>query len=176
MIRFGYFLFLLMSAPALATDYIIRVETTGYVDAVVEENSPEPEERSLRTIETLCRLDEPFRARMTVSNETMTLSGVLRKSDIPDTDFYVEITHSHQVRDRESAPVGSPVNRKPVYMTSATMRLALIEGVSLKHGGLLSSSTTATDERSKPLTKKSKMFCIVTVEEYDPNLTKVKSP
>lgn len=163
-IRFGYFLFLLMSAPALATDYIIRVETTGYVNEVVEENSPEPKERSLRTTETICRIGQPFRARMTVGNETTTLSGVLRKSDDPESDFSVEVKHSHIVA------LSATVRHGTVWNT----KVAVVQRESLKTATLISTTDTTAEGPTQKRT--SKISFAVTVEEYDPNLTKEKLP
>lgn len=97
MTRSTCLLILLATTPGLAADYIIRVETTGYVDAELKPDSPDPEDDTLRTVETLCRIGQPFLARMKVGNETTTLKGVLRNSDDPKSDFSVGVTYSHIV-------------------------------------------------------------------------------
>lgn len=166
MIRLTYLLILLVTTPALATDYIVRVETTGYVDAEIKPDSVEPEERSLRTIETLCRIGQPFRARIIVGNETTTLSGIVKESDLPESDFRVDLKHSHVVDTGLTVPAAHGMEQKILNINSSNTTVAVVQGKPLKLGGLLASSTDTTEAGTR--TTRSVIFYTITVEEHDP--------
>lgn len=169
------FSLLLLCGPpvdAIDSDYLLRVEHVGYKDAVVPENGGEPADVSLRTIETVCRLDQPFLARATVGPATTTISGVLRKADEGEYDFKVDLASSQVVDTGVTVPVAAGVEQKILDVTSSQSIVAVREGVAFEGGGVITRSAEQTADSPKPRTTMSKLYMIVTIEKHRPNSTR----
>ena len=71
----------LQDKPKIASgdEYLLRVDTVGYVDQPAAAN--DPEETTLRSIEVLAIPNAPFRAKVQLGKETMTFSGKLEPSE-----------------------------------------------------------------------------------------------
>jgi hypothetical protein len=65
-----------IAPTAKAEDYVVRIDTLGYHDAPTSE--VEPPERILRSIELVCRPDQPAQCQVTIGKETLSLRATLR--------------------------------------------------------------------------------------------------
>jgi len=151
------------------TEYLVRAESIGYENAVVPENGGEPKEASLRTIETVCRLDQPFLARAIVGPATTSIRGVLRKADDGEHDFTIDLECSHVVNSGTSVAVAPGVREQVPDVTSARSTVSLREGSPFEIGGVTTRSTDKTADSPKPRTAMSKLVVRITVEKYRPD-------
>ena len=81
------------TANASAEDYLLRLETTGYVDRPLAE--VDPQEVVLRSIEVVARPGSPFRAKVIMGKETLTFAGKLHPAK--DGAFRVEMRYEYSI-------------------------------------------------------------------------------
>jgi len=79
------------SATIRGDDYLLRIDTMGYVDRSDEI----PKEILLHSIEIVVRPQSPFRCKVVVCAETLVVAGKL--SPVDHGDFNVQIRFAHSV-------------------------------------------------------------------------------
>ena len=67
------------AAATNADDYLLRVDTIGYVDEPASEKPPK--EVVLSSVEVVARPESAFRTRVTTGRQTLVLAGNLRRGD-----------------------------------------------------------------------------------------------
>ncbi len=77
----------------LAEEYIVRLETVGYVDRPMSEEASE--EVTLRSIEVVARVGAAFHGKVAVRKETLRLTGELRPAS--DGRFTVEFRYEYKI-------------------------------------------------------------------------------
>lgn len=112
-----------------ADDYLLRVDTIGYVDEPASGEAPK--ETVLRSIEVLTRPKSAFHTKVTSGRQTLVMSGNLRRDD--DGGFVVHVRYAHSVDTGNTVPTEGG-GREPVLDKTAaqtTVTVALGESVNL---------------------------------------------
>lgn len=107
------FLAVLGSGTAIADDYLVRVETIGFVN---EPDVADHQENVLRSIETVARPGASFHNRVTIGGQTITLSGELHMAE--GGGYRVIVRHQFSIDTGLTIP-GADAARKPVVDSSS---------------------------------------------------------
>ncbi len=120
------------STAAVADDYLLRLDTNGYVHAAASDK--EPTEAILRSIEVITRPESEFHSRVKIGNESLTLAGKLFPA--ADGSFTVHVTYIH------SLDTGTVVQREDgsrqslPETTTVETKIMITDGDSITIGGL----------------------------------------
>jgi hypothetical protein len=143
---------------AAAADYLLRIESTKYIDSTAPGTTPKKGESHGTDI--VCRPDQPARCVSRFDNKTITLDAVIRLAK--DDLVTVRVDYCYSVDNGETVPDGKGGVRKhpDVQQTITTVSGHLNQTIEL--GGL------AESWREGSITICSTNVVRVTVQEYKP--------
>jgi len=147
------------AAATNADDYLLRVDTIGYVDEPASEKAPK--ETVLRSIEVVARPESAFHSKVTTGPQTLVMAGNLRRDD--DGGFVVQIRYAHSVDTGNTVPTEDG-GREPVPGKTAaqtTVKVALGDSVTL---GRFETEEGAPGKRRL----KSKAMYVLVLTKYEP--------
>ena len=143
----------LCAAATNADDYLLRLDTIGYVDKPVSEK--DSKETILRSIEVVARPQSAFHCKVNMGTQTLTLAGKLRPAD--RGGFNVQIRYAYSIETGTTVPIEDGA-RKPVPSTSAIQTNATIAvGDSVTIAG----SERKTSQSGKPRLKSKTRYVLV---------------
>ena len=147
------------AAATIADDYLLRVDTIGYVDKLASEKAPV--ETILRSIEVVARPRSAFHGKVNTGTQTLVVAGNLRPAD--SGGFVVQIRHVYSVDTGRSVPTEDG-GRKPLRDTTVTQTIVTVaDGDSVTLGG----SDTTSSRPGKP-TLRSRTRCVLVLAKYEP--------
>ncbi len=156
-ILLAFAVYCLCCSATNADDYLLRVETLGYVD----KSEKDPKEMILRSIEVVARPDSAFLSKVNTGTQTLLVAGKLRPAD--SGGFNVQIRYVYSIDTGITVPTEDG-GRKSVLCKSATQTIITIAvGDSVTIGGL---ETTASESGEPKL--KSKARCVLVLTKYEP--------
>ena len=146
------------ASAAFAGDYLVRVDTMGYVDRPAAEK--DPKETILRSIEVVARPGAVFHCKVRIgTHQTLTLTGKLRPVD--KGNFVIEFQHVYTIDTGVTVPTEGG-KRKPLLDTTTTQTMIAVPlDVPVVIGGL-------DIQSGKPKVKSRQRWVL--------RLTKYKSP
>ncbi len=148
---------ILSLCPAVAgnDEYLLRVDTIGYIDSTEEF----PKEIVLHSIDVLARPNQAFHSQVKVGSETLIISGRLHPVD---GEFRVQVRFAH------SADTGTVVHGEPILDESSVKTTVVVAaGKSVDIGFSTSTSDVITDKIEMSRVK-SKQRCVLVLSEYQP--------
>lgn len=147
------------AAAAIADDYLLRLDTIGYVDKPASEEAPK--EVVLRSIEVIARPQSQFYGKVNIGLQSLTLVGKLSPTD--NGDFNVHIKYICSIDTGTTVPIEDgrrqPLPDTTVVKTNVTITI----GDSVTMGRL----DTTTEQSGKPK-QKSKTRYVLILAKYDP--------
>jgi hypothetical protein len=154
------------TSATIADDYLLRLESIGYVDAPSTEDSPK--ETVFRSIEIVARSESTFYGKVKTGRQTLQLAGELRAAE-RDT-FRVNIHYIHAT-DTGRITLTDDGKQTPVLDTSSLRTTVVISlGKPLSLGGLEGSTVT---QGAKAKHTKSKIRHVLVLTQHNP-LTELK--
>jgi hypothetical protein len=147
----------------MGTEYLVRVETVGYVN--VPDSEQNPKEDLLRSFEAVCRPSTPVQCTAVVGKETIRLKLLLRPAKENDR-FSVDIDYECSVDTGSTIPDkhGGRMKAPEVESAATNITARLNEPVGL--GGLICSKTDRVGKQQ--VTSKSKEMTRLSVTEFRP--------
>ncbi len=143
----------------IADDYVIRVETVGYVDRPAAE--VKPKETVVRVIEVVARLDSKFYGKVNVGKHTLLVAGELLTAKTGG--FHVHIHYVHTLDTGFTIPIQNG-KRKRVLDTSALQTQIVVSlGKPVTLGGLDTSTVTSDPQ---PRDTKSRIRYVLVLNKY----------
>lgn len=156
-----------ITATASAEEYLLRLESVGYIDQ--PETDSAPKETILRSLETLVEPNKPFRVKLQAGKETITFFGKLRPSpeENAKTDFEVEMMYEYRRELETGTTIVDPENRKIYKPAFRTRRVNTSLGIDV---GQPVETSKLVSLRQKPPGQrvKSQFRCVLTLNKYDP--------
>lgn len=146
-------------ATAIADDYVLRLDTMGYVDKPATEKKPK--ERVLHSIEVVARPKSPFRGKLTIGTQTLSLAGELRPDD--KGGFIARIRYVHSVELDGMVPDENGGWKPRIGTTAIQSSVAISVGEPVTVGGL---DTQACNSGKAEV--KSRTRCVLVLTKYEP--------
>jgi hypothetical protein len=147
------------AATAVADEYLLRIDTVGYLNRPAEEKAPQ--ETALRSIEVRVRPESTFHGKVNVGKEIMVVSGKLVPSE--EVGFVAYIKYEYSIDSGHTTPTESG-GRKPVLETTSTQTcIGIAPGGSVSLGDF----DTTLSQQGKP-TVKSKSRHILVLSQAEP--------
>lgn len=152
-----------LSSESFAEEYLIHVDAVGYEDAIVGEKVPA--ETVLRSIEVFAQPNKPFRSKVRMGAETLTLEGTLTPED--DGSFSMNIKYLHEVDTGDTVPTVDGGDERIMDITSFACTVTITLDKPVMTGGM----ETKRDETlpgGKESHTESKLWHYLTVTRQNP--------
>jgi len=147
------------AAAAIADDYVLRVDTVGYVNRPASEENPK--EVVLRSIEVIARRQSTFYGKVKIGSQSLTLVGKLSPAE--KGGFNVHIKYICSIDSGTTVPIEDG-RRKPLPATTTVKtNVTITIGKPVTIGSL----ETTTEQPGKPK-QKSKTRHIMILAKYEP--------
>ena len=140
-------------SATVADDYLLRIDTVGYVDRPAAEKHPK--KTVLRSIEVIARPQSAFHGKTKIgAQQSLTLTGKLSPAD--NGKFAVQFRYVHSIDTGVTVPTedGKPKPLLGMDMIQTSLTIALDESLTI--GGL-------AQARSK---NKSKVWYVLRLSKY----------
>ncbi|GIX04926.1 MAG: hypothetical protein KatS3mg114_0795 [Planctomycetaceae bacterium] len=146
---------LFCSAVPADDEYLLRVDTIGYID------SPEefPKEIVLHSIDVLARPNQAFHSQVKIGSETLIISGRLHPVD---GEFRVQIGFTHSV------DTGTVVHGEPILNESSVKTTVVVAAGKSVDIGFSTSTADVITDKTEISRVKSKKRCVLFLSEYQP--------
>ena len=148
-----------LSEATIGDDYVLRVETVGYIDKPAAE--AKPKESVLRTIEVVARLDSKFYGKVNVGKHTLLVAGELLTTKTGG--FHVHIHYVHTLDTGVTIPIQNGKRKRVLDTSSLQTQMAVSLGKPVTLGGCEYSSGTSDPQ---PRHTKSKIRYVLVLNKY----------
>ncbi|MDA0835996.1 MAG: hypothetical protein O2955_20015 [Planctomycetota bacterium] len=152
LILLAFVVFCALASTTYAEDYLLRIDTVGYVDVPADEK--EPKETVLRSIEVVSRPESTFHSKVTTKVatglETLKVKGKLYPAD--DGGFEMQINYDYKIDLAEGVTTEDGVwvpNRKTMGLSTTVAFAAGEDSVSLREFKIISKEEGKPERRSK---------------------------
>lgn len=154
-----------VSSASFAEEYVIRVQSVGYED--VDVSVEVPAETVRNSIEAFIRPNQPFRSKVRLGPETLTLEGMLR----PQTDgsFSLHVKYCHEADTGITVPTEDGNERPVLNVTSSESTVAIKLDRSVTIGGMETKSTRIVSGKQSRVESKLHHVLIVSRREPEQN-------
>ena len=146
------------AATTLADDYLLRLDTIGYVNNPASDKPPK--ETILGSIETIARPRSAFHGKVKIGAQTLMLSGELHPAD--NGHFNVQLRYTHSIDRGMTVPTECGGLEPVLDASSLSTTLTIALGTPVLVGG----SETETKQVGEA-TKASKARHVLLLTEYD---------
>lgn len=149
----------LLASTSSADDYVIRIDTFGFVDKPSADK--DPEEATLRSIVVMAHPNAAFHAKVTEGKETLIMNGHLQPSDNGTFKIRIHYTFSIDTGVTVITENGLPDPLPSIMEFETTVDVAVGDPVTV--GGLNSTSKTPGNDEIQ-----SRQRCVLVLEQYVP--------
>ncbi len=146
-------------SATFADDYLLRVETTGFVDEPVAETKPK--ETVLRAVEVVVRPDLPFYGKLEMGKRTLLLVGKLRATEDGTFDVHLRYVDTLDMGETISTKSGKP--RRVLKTSACESNVSVPLGKRVILGGL-ETRLGAFDPKRKDT--QTKMYHVLVLDKY----------
>lgn len=149
----------LSAAAAVADDYLLRLDTIGYVDKPASEK--DPKEIVLRSIEVIARPQSTFYGKVNTGSQSLTLVGKLCPTDNGGFDVHIKYICSI---DTGTTVLMEDGRRQPLpdtTMVETNVTITVSDSVTI--GGI-----DTTKEQSGNAKQRSKTRHVLILSQYEP--------
>lgn len=154
-----------LASATHADDYLLRVDTVGYVDIPASEK--DPQETILRSVEVVARPESTFHSKVTTKvstgSETLKVKGKFRPAD--DGGFEMQIEYRYSIDTDQGVPTADGGRIPGRTTTAIATRVAIAAGEdSVSLSGPL---VKIENEEGKP-ERRSKIRYVLHLSKYTP--------
>ncbi len=147
------------NSAAIADDYLLRIDTIGYIDKPASEK--DPKETNIRSIEVVARPESAFHSKVSTGNQTLFVVGKLLRAE--NGGYHVQIRYVHSI-DTGISVATEDGGRKPVPDTTEIQTTTTVAvGDTVTIGGF----ETNASGSGKP-DRHSKTRCVLVLAKYEP--------